>query len=388
MVTNKSNWTRPLVSDRQLLDAIDEATDSLLRRPVPAASRALPDQVRLQARQLLAEAGWLSRRGDLLPAPSGEHGCVVGLDLGGTKLRGALADCSGQILAELEQPTSNAAPDSALHQMIEMVRSLAVKAGLTPERLEGVAVGVPGVVDADGRVALSPNVAFDRRTPLGSTLEAAIGTSVDIDNDGNLAAFGEFTAGRGRTENTQSLAFLTIGTGVGMGLIVDGNLLHGRSGAAGEIGYLPFGADPFAEAPKHPGGSFEAAVGSDAIRRAFRASGGADRGVRDIFELAETGDARAATVIDRTLRDIALGVGAVISLIDPGIVVVGGGIGARPGVAETIGRLTATLVPTACRVVASALGDRAGVIGALAYAREQAKLRLIDGRDRRRGAVA
>lgn len=80
--------------------------------------------------------------------------------------------------------------------------------------------------------------------------------------------------------------------------------------------------------------------------------------------------------------------GAVISLIDPGIVVVGGGIGARPGVAETIGRLTATLVPTACRVVASALGDRAGVIGALAYAREQAKLRLIDGRDRRRGAVA
>jgi predicted NBD/HSP70 family sugar kinase len=110
--------------------------------------------------------------------------------------------------------------------------------------------------------------------------------------------------------------------------------------------------------------------------------------VRDIFELAETGDARAATVIDRTLRDIALGVGAVISLIDPGIVVVGGGIGARPGVAETIGRLTATLVPTACRVVASALGDRAGVIGALAYAREQAKLRLIDGRDRRRGAVA
>src|SRR5688572_3242704 len=136
MVTNKSNFGRDLVSDRQLLDAIDEATDSRLRRPVPAASRALPDQVRLYARQLLAEAGWLSRRGDL-PVPSGEHGCVAGLDLGGTKLRGALADCSGQILAEVEQPTTNTAPDSALHQMIEMVRTLAVMAGLTPERLEG-----------------------------------------------------------------------------------------------------------------------------------------------------------------------------------------------------------------------------------------------------------
>jgi glucokinase len=374
------------VSDRQLLDAIDEATDSRLRRPVPAASRALPDQVRLYARQLLAEAGWLSRRGDL-PVPSGEHGCVVGLDLGGTKLRGALADCSGQILAEVEQPTTNTAPDSALHQMIEMVRTLATRAGLTPERLEGVAVGMPGVVDQDGRVALSPNVAFDRRTPLASTLEAAVGTSVDIDNDANLAAYGEYTAGRGRAENTQSIAFLAIGTGVGMGLIVDGNLLHGRTGAAGEIGYLPFGADPFAEA-QHPGGSFEAAVGSDAIRRAFRQLGGDDRDVRDIFELAETGDTRAAAVVDRTLHDIALGVGAVISLIDPGIVVIGGGIGARPGVAETIGRLTANLVPTSCQVVASALGDRAGVIGALAYAREQAKLRLIEGRDRSRGAVA
>jgi glucokinase len=375
------------VSDRQLLDAIDEATDSRLRRPVPAASRALPDQVRLYARQLLAEAGWLSRRG-ALPVPSGEHGCVVGLDLGGTKLRGALADCSGHILAEVEQPTTNTAPDSALHQMIEMVRTLAAMAGLTPERLEGVAVGVPGVVDQDGRVALSPNVAFDRRTPLGSTLEAAVGTSVDVDNDANLAAYGEYAAGRGRAENTQSLAFLTIGTGVGMGLIVDGHLLHGRTGAAGEIGYLPFGADPFAETPQHPGGSFEAAVGSDAIRRSFRERGGEDRDVRDIFELAETGDTRAAAVVDRTLRDVALGVGAVISLIDPGIVVIGGGIGARPGVAETIGGLTATLVPTACRVVASALGDRAGVIGALAYAREQAKLRLIEGRDRSRGAVA
>jgi glucokinase len=177
---------------------------------------------------------------------------VVGLDLGGTKLRGALADCSGQILAELEQPTSNAAPDSALHQMIEMVRSLASKPASRPSgsKVSRLASRVSSMQMAASRC--SPNVAFDRRTPLGSTLEAAIGTSVDIDNDGNLAACWRFTAGRGRTENTQSLAFLTIGTGVGMGLIVDGNLLHGRSGAAGEIGYLPFGADPFAEAPKHP----------------------------------------------------------------------------------------------------------------------------------------
>ena len=120
---NEQTCREPIVSDRQLLDAIDEATESRLRRPVPSASAAIPEHVRRQAQQLLAEAGWLSRRGDL-PLPSGELGCVVGLDLGGTKLRGALADCSGEIRVELEQPTANTAPDSALDQMIEMVRAL------------------------------------------------------------------------------------------------------------------------------------------------------------------------------------------------------------------------------------------------------------------------
>jgi glucokinase len=376
------------LSDRQLLDAIDDVTGSLLRRPASTATTAVPELVRTHAAELLGAAEWVSfRDGQVISSPGA--GCVVGLDLGGTKLRGALCDCGGRILLELEQPTVNTAPDSALPQMIEMVRDLARQSGVALDMLEGVAVGVPGVVDDQGRVALSPNVAFDRQTPLAQTLEAATAVPVSVDNDGNLSAFGEYTAGRGRSENTHSLAFLALGTGVGMGLIVDGHLLHGRSGGAGEIAFLPFGTDPFSSAAANPAGSFEAAVGSEAIRFSYKELSGKDARVREIFERAEAGDAGAARVVERTLRDIAMGVGAVIALLDPGIVVMGGGIGARPGVAEAIGKLTATLVPSQCRVVASALGDRAGVVGALAYAREQAKLRLIDGRAARsRGAAA
>jgi glucokinase len=374
------------LSDRQLLDAIDDVTGSLLRRP-PAGGLA-PELVQTQAAELLGAAEWVSfRDGRAVSSPSA--GCVVGLDLGGTKLRGAMCDCSGRILAELEQPTVNTAPDSALPQMVEMVRDLARQCGIALDAIEGVAVGVPGVVDDGGRVALSPNVAFDRQTSLAQTLESATTVRVSVHNDGNLSAFGEYTAGRGRSENTHSLAFLALGTGVGMGLIVDGHLLHGRSGGAGEIAFLPFGDDPFSSAGQNPAGSFEAAVGSGAIRRAYRQLSGNDARVREIFEMAEAGDAHATRVIEQTMRDIAIGVAAVITLLDPGIVVTGGGIGARPGVAEAIGQLTAKLVPSQCRVMASALGDRAGVVGALAHAREQAKLRLIEGRTvRGRGAAA
>lgn len=376
------------LSDRQLLDEIDDVTGSLLRRPVSSAPGTVPEPVRNHTVELLGAAGWISFR-DGHVVPSSENGCVVGLDLGGTKLRGAICDCSGRILLEVEQPTVNTAPDSAVPQMMDMVRDLAQQCGIALQMIEGVAVGVPGVVDTDGRVALSPNVAFDRQTPLAQTLEAATGVPVSVDNDGNLSAFGEYTAGRGRSETTHSLAFLALGTGVGMGLIVDGHLLHGRSGGTGEIAFLPFGDDPFANASANPAGSFEAAVGSEAIRRAYRELSGGDARVREIFDRAETGDASAARVVERALRDIALGVGSVIALLDPGIVVLGGGIGARSGVAEAVGKLTATLVPSQCRVMASALGDRAGVVGALAYAREEAKLRLIEGRTARgRGAAA
>lgn len=364
------------MSDRLLLDAIDLVTARLKAGQV--AAPAFEGGAATEATRLLREAGWIELRGSEYVASS-KRGLVIGLDLGGTKLRGAIGNAAGEILVEFDLPTVTDAPDHVLAQMADMARSLASQAGVQMEAVEHVTIGVPGVVAPDGRVVLSPNVSFDGNTPLAKTLQGRLGTEVTVDNDGNLSAYGELTDGCGRERGAHSLAFLAIGTGIGMGLIVDGHLLHGEGGGAGEIAFIPFGSDPFAEAAANRGGAFEAAVGTDGIRRAYGRATGKDIEVREIFDRAEAGDRSAAAVIEDTTRSIALGVATVIALLDPGIVVVGGGIGARPGLAEKIGALTARLVPTACDVVPSALGDRAGVIGAVAFACHQARLSLIEG---------
>lgn len=363
------------MSDRLLLDALDLVAARL--RAGPVAASAL-DGSAAEAALLLRQAGWIEPRGSEYVV-STKRGLVVGLDLGGTKLRGAIGNAAGEVIHEYELPTANDAPDSALGQMAEMARGLAARAGVQMDAVEQITVGVPGVVAPDGRVALSPNVRFDRDTPLAETLHRLLGVPVTVDNDGNLSAYGELIAGCGRERAAHSLAFLAIGTGIGMGLIVDGHILHGAAGAAGEIALLPFGLDPFAEAAANPGGAFEASVGTDGIRRAYAHRTGRHIGVREIFDRSEGGDAVAAEVIELTTRSIALGVATVIALLDPGIVVVGGGIGARPGLADKIGALTARLVPTACAVVPSALGDRAGVVGAVSLASHEARLSLIEG---------
>ena len=375
------------MSDQQLMDAIDAVA---ARLGAGATQASVLDGIATgaDALRLMRAAGWIEARGSEL-ALSGRRGAVIGLDLGGTKLRGAIGNAAGEILVEFDEPTANHAKDSTLAQMADMARGLAARAGIALETIEHVAVGVPGIVAPDGGVALSPNVSFDRNTPLAETLGKMLSLPVSVDNDGNLSAFGEYTAGRGRDRGTHSLAFLALGTGVGMGLIVDGHLLHGNSGGAGEIALLPFGADPFSAARLHPGGAYEAAVDTDGIRRAYVNATGSDLEVRDIFDRADRGDEAASAVVADTIRNIALGVATVIALLDPGIVVVGGGIGARPGLAEAIGKLTAQLVPTACAVVASALGDRAGVVGALQFASRQARLSLIEGTtSTARGAAA
>lgn len=374
------------MSDRLLLDAIDLVAARLITGPV--AAPAFESGATPEAASLLHAAGWIEMRGGAYLV-SARRGLVIGLDLGGTKLRGAIGNAAGEMLVEFDEPTANHAPDSTLAQMAEMARSLAARAGVPLEAVEHVAIGVPGIVAPDGGVALSPNVSFDRNTPLAATLGTMLGLPVSVDNDANLSAFGEYTVGRGHDRGAHSLAFLALGTGIGMGLIVDGHLLHGNSGGAGEIALLPFGVDPFSAVRAHPGGAYEAAVGTDGIRRAYAGATGSDLEVREIFDRADAGESAATAVIAEVTRTLALGVAAVIALLDPGVVVVGGGIGARPGFAESIGELTARLVSTACAVVPSALGDRAGVVGAVSFASRQARLSLIEGTNRSsRGAAA
>lgn len=295
--------------------------------------------------------------------PTGDR-LVIGIDLGGTKLLGAIAGPDGQPLAEREMATTDQGP---VTQVRGLVGALLADVGAEPGDLGQIVVGVPGVVDDHGAVSLSPHVVFPPHLPFADTLASDLCVPVYADNDANIAAFGEYGVQDG--SHPSAVVLVTIGTGVGMGIVVNGRIIRGAHGAAGEIGSMPFsGSAPLAQVR-----SYEGLVSTSGILGGYRAAGGQLSSVREIFDAAERGEGLAHAVIERCLDDVANGLGVVVSLLDPGLIVLGGGIGARPGVAERVAARLAALVPTPCAVVASRLGTRAGLVGALAMADQLAQ---------------
>ncbi|BBE70834.1 ROK family protein [Oharaeibacter diazotrophicus] len=300
---------------------------------------------------------------------AGDAGTVVGIDLGGSKILGGVADLSGRLLADDEEPTRHGPDAPFLDQIAAMVDRLHERAGRDRTLLSGVVVGVPGTVSPEtGLVALSPNLALPADEPVGALIARRVGCPVEVLNDVAAAAYGE--AMRGGGDGRGLIAFAAFGTGVGLGLVLDGRILHGARGRAGEIAYLPIGADPHEAAPASASGLFEDRVGSAAIRARY----GADApSVAVLFDRAAAGDARAAAVLDDVARDAATGLAAVVALLDPDALVLGGSIGVRPEFAGRVGLHMNRLLPFEVDLRTSALGRAAGMLGAVHAAAETAR---------------
>lgn len=281
---------------------------------------------------------------------------VIGIDLGGTKLLGAIARANSGPLAELEIATLEQSPVS---QVCDLVHTLLGEIGAGLGQLGQVVIGVPGVVDSQGAVSLSPHVLFSPGISFAGAIADELGVPVFADNDANIAAFGEYSLKS--SASRLDVVLVTIGTGVGMGIVVNGKIVRGAHGAAGEIGSMPFSGTARV-------GHYEGMVSTAGIRDRYRQAGGPLESVREIFDAADHGEATAYGAIEDFLDDVARGLGVVVSLLDPGLIVLGGGIGARPGVAERVASRLSALVPTPCSVSASHLGTRAGLVGALALA--------------------
>jgi predicted NBD/HSP70 family sugar kinase len=168
----------------------------------------------------------------------------------------------------------------------------------------------------------------------------------------------------GCASGCRNAAFLALGTGAGLGLLIDDKLFRGARGSAGEIADLPIGRDPTSQIPS-ASGTFELEVGSLAIVDRYRRQGGtAAATVRDIFRLLEQGDEVAASVLDTTARWVALAVVTLQSLLDLELIVFGGSIGVRPELYERVRRTLPALFSRPITIAPSQLGDRAGLIGA------------------------
>jgi glucokinase len=313
-------------------------------------------------------------------------GCaVIGVDLGGTNLRTALLTSNGEILDKRKEATH--ASDGwkkvvpRIIDAIERQRETAVSRGLD---VPAVGVGAPGVIQKDsGVVVKSPNFPDWNNLPLKQELERELGIPVFIVNDANAAALGEQWRGAGK--GVASMILLTLGTGVGGGIVLNNALWQGADGMAGEIGHMTLVPDG---RPCSCGntGCLEMYASAQGIVRSYQeALGGSATPLSDamkemtskkVYEAARSGDPIAQRVMMEMGRMLGIGIASLINIFNPEMIVIGGGV--KDAWPLFIGATREEIMKRAFRVpalraeiVPSLLGDDAGVVGAAAAALQE-----------------
>ena len=307
-----------------------------------------------------------------------DAGYVLGLDVGREYLRGALADIAGTVLARLSRQAHAASAKVRLAELIALADELASVAGVTRSRVTQVVIGSPGVYDrARGALTMAANVPGWESPKVLVELERSLGPTTIVENDIDLAALAERDMGHGR--NVASFCFVSVGTGIGMGLVIDGRLHRGAHGAAGEIAYLPIGDVEVTSTEARRHGLLEAAASASAVVKAAKSQGARpSASAREVFAAAARGAKAATAVVEREASLIARAVSSVVAVVDPELVVLGGGIGQAPGFAEAVAAQLAHLVPFLPDVRVSALGHEAVVDGTLVLGLERAWQRILD----------
>jgi len=298
---------------------------------------------------------------------SREGGHVLGIDLGARRLTVALADIAGRVLAEADEPTDIRGGAWVLDQIGRLSDRLARDNHTHPSRLRSIVLATPGVVNPkSGAIEMAPNIAGLSHLNVVGLLGEKLGSPVVFENDINLALLGEIW--HGCAQNVANVAYLALGSGVGLGLFVNGHLVRGENGAAGEIGYLPMGGDPL-QAESRAQGCLEYQIGASGVVRRYREAGGSEvDSAALVFDRAQDGDPRAVGVVDETARLTSLAAATVVATVDPRLLVLGGSVGARPDFADKVARMLSQLAPRPVEVRTSTLGKRAGVVGALSVA--------------------
>ena len=279
---------------------------------------------------------------------------MLGLDLGARFVRGAVCDLAGTVRARQDVELSVAAVPDAIKAIERLRTSLLGTSGLDPDLVDSVVVGVPGVVEREtGVLRLAENVAGLEGREFASELQSALDLPVTLENDINLAALGE--QWQGVAQGVEDFVFLSIGTGMGAGLILRGELHRGRHGAAGEIDFALMGVEETLD----PSAPQVSVLASELAGRPADA--------RAVFGDARKGDQAAGAVVAEIARRIAAHLAPIAAVADVELVVLGGGIGANGDLLlDPVSRLLADWLPFPPRVEVSTLGEAAVLTGALA----------------------
>ena len=316
----------------------------------------------LLAAKLIYENGLMARSGGR-PAKllhfNAEAGYVIGMDVGGTRARAAIADLLGNILALRSETTQAQEPEKLIAQLHGLCLDLTRARGADLAQVTAIAIGTPGVIDPEsGDLRYAHNLPALERRGTVQRLRRTLEAPVFLLNDVNLAALGE--RWRGAAQALQHFVFISIGTGFGFVLVAGGELYEGWGGRAGEFGYVPF--------PAGRGATLEARLSGPGLSQRHRAAGGSGK-PEDAFLEAERGLEPGKGVVQDFLDDLAWTVAALATVLDPECVILGGGLGVRcePYLAALNARLAA-LTPIVPKLRISLLHGDAGLNGAVATA--------------------
>ena len=309
-----------------------------------------------------------------------DAGFVLGLDVGREFVRGAVADLAGTVRARRSTSARSSSGTGRVRELAAFADDLLHNGGVERDGvLLQTVVGSPGVVEPNGRaLRLAANLPGWERPAVLRDLRRLLGEGTTIENDVDAATVAERDHGHGRDVST--FAFVSVGTGIGMGLVLDGKLHRGAHGAAGEIAFLPLVDEPPDARDVRRRGALESAASAAAVVRAARRAGIRARSARSVFGAAAAGNDVARRVVAGEAAIVARALAAIVAVVDPELIVLGGGIGRAPGFAEEVGAELARLSPVAPEVRPSALGDDVVVDGCLAVGSERLWDRVLSSR--------
>ena len=300
-------------------------------------------------------------------------GHAIAVDMGASHIRWVLANAEAHLLDEIRESVQL---DGGAAAVVEQIRR-----GIThlldrprPGNLLGVAIGVPGGVDPrTGKVLDANNVPGWREVDLGEALEQTLGCPVYLDNDANMAAVGEHW--RGIAQGVGDFVFVALGTGIGSGIFLDGQLRRGHNGFAGELFRMNLEWSRWQE--EFPDSGYLEAyvsgvgVASEGKKLLSGDNGSMPTGSRDarfVFEACQRGDRAAQQLIEKSFVMLGVAAANLVSVLDPELIVFNGGLvrGAPTLLLETVSKVVGTIHPKPPRIELSALEDKAQIWGALA----------------------
>jgi predicted NBD/HSP70 family sugar kinase len=311
-------------------------------------------------------------------------GYVVGVDVGGTNLRLALADMSGNIAARWFASTVGMRePERVIRLILDGVKNILSQCQASSSALRSIAIGIPGVTDVENGIVVATSYLMGwQNVPLRALVEKELNIPAVVDNDVNFAAMGE--SWTGIATGVRDFVFLAIGTGIGAGMFLDGKLYHGSCWAAGEVGYMLVpGVPDGVGRPNDPGGPLESMIGGEGIRTQWqkrwspeRTSLPKDLNATEIFDYALKGDSEAQTVLRQSATMLAQAIFNICLVLNCPLVVLGGRVGSHPALCDATREvLNQWDLRRAPLLTVSSLGANAQLQGAV-----QVALDLVDGR--------